>query len=164
MRISTTQSVWRSGGGDTTKTAYAGSMLMVADFYIDPAAAQTAFAQKSASDTAKVILPVGAVITEIQYNAAGTGGTTPTFEMGWIGNEDSSALDVDGLIDTQDAAGGKKSFNWGTSGAGDDLGVAMSTTQMVALTGGGTTGDAATGGTITGRVIYYVPTDGAYTS
>jgi hypothetical protein len=84
--------------------------------------------------------------------------------MGWIGNEDSSALDVDGLIDTQAADGGKKSFNWGTSGAGDDLGVAMSTTQMVALTGGGTTGDAATGGTITGRVIYYVPTDGAYTS
>ena len=29
---STTTSVWRSGGGDSTKTSYAGSMLMVLSF------------------------------------------------------------------------------------------------------------------------------------
>lgn len=163
-KTSTTTSVWRSGGGDESKTTYAGSMLMVADFYIDPAGDQDDLITRSATDLRTIVLPAGAVITEIQYNAAGTGGTTPTFEMGWIGYKDATALDVDGLIDTQAADGGKKSFNWGTAGAGNDLGVVMSATQPVLLTGGGTTADKATGGTITGRVIYYVPTDGAYTS
>ena len=83
MPISTTQSVWRSGGGDTTKTAYAGSMLMVADFYFDPTVVNTTRVQKSSTDTNAVILPVGAVITSMQLNAAATGGTTPTIDMGF---------------------------------------------------------------------------------
>ena len=161
---STTTSVWRSGGGDATKTSYAGSMLMVADFYIDPTDADTTAVQKSSTDTSAVILPIGAVVVEIQANAAGTGGTTPTFDMGWIGYTDTSATDPNGLLAAADAAGGKTVFNWSTGTAGDDLGVVMSSTQMVKITGGATTGDAATGGTITGRIIYYVPTDGAYTS
>ena len=163
-KTSTTTSVWRSGGGDESKTTYAGSMLMVADFYIDPTQDQALPVFRASDDERAIILPAGAVITEIQYNAAGTGGTTPTFEIGWVGYTDATALDVDGLIDTQDAAGGKKTFTFGTSGAGDDLGVVMSATQRVILTGGGTTGDKATGGSITGRILYYVPTDGAYTS
>jgi hypothetical protein len=32
----------------------------------------------------------------------------------------------------------------------------MSATQMVKITGGGTTGDAPTGGNITGEIFYYV--------
>ena len=36
MALSTTQSIWRSGGGDNTRTAYCGTGLMVAEFYIDP--------------------------------------------------------------------------------------------------------------------------------
>ena len=39
MAVSTTQSIWRSGGGDQTRTAYCGTGLMVAQFYIDPTAA-----------------------------------------------------------------------------------------------------------------------------
>jgi hypothetical protein len=161
---STTTSVWRSGGGDSTKTSYAGSMLMVADFYIDPTDADTTAVQKSSTDTAAVILPIGAVVVEIQANAAGTGGTTPTFDMGWIGYTDTSATDPNGLLAAADADAGKQAWTWAAAEAGDDLGVVMSSTQMVKITGGATTGDAATGGTITGRIIYYVPTDGAYTA
>ncbi len=160
---STTTSVWRAGGGDSTKTSYAGSMLMVADFYMDPTDANTTDLQRSASDTRSIILPTGAVVVEIQANAAGTGGSSPTFDMGWIGYTDTSAVDVDGLIAEGDADAGKSVFTWATATAGDDLGVVMSSTQMVKLTGG-VGASAATGGAISGRILYYVPTDGAYTA
>lgn len=160
---STTTSVWRAGGGDATKTSYAGSMLMIADFYLDPTDANTTNLQRSDTDTRTIVLPIGAVVVEIQVNAAGTGGSSPTFDMGWIGYTDTSALDVDGLIAEGDADAGKTIFTWATATAGDDMGVAMSSTQMVTLTGG--VGDsAATGGAVSGRILYYVPTDGAYTS
>jgi hypothetical protein len=32
----------------------------------------------------------------------------------------------------------------------------MSTTKLVTITGGGTSGDAPTGGTITGTILYFV--------
>lgn len=156
MALSTTQSIWRSGGGDNTRTAYCGTGLMVAEFYIDPTDDDTAAVQVSSSNTAPVILPIGAVVVEIQANAAGTGGTTPTFDMGWIGYTDTSAVDTNGLIALGDADAGKQVWNWSSATAGDDLGVVMSATQMVKLTGGGTTGDKATGGSITGKILYYV--------
>jgi hypothetical protein len=40
----------------------------------------------------------------------------------------------------------------------------MSATSLVTITGGGTSGDAPTGGTIVGTILYYVPTDGQYTA
>lgn len=163
MPTSTTQGILRSGGGDTTKTAYAGSVQMSAEFYFDPTAANTTAVQKASNNTAAVILPAGAVVVEIQVNAAGTGGSSPTFDMGWIGYSDTSALDVDGLVAEGDADVGKQVLNWASATAGDDMGVAMSTTQMVKITGG-VGASAATGGAVSGRIIYYVPTDGAYTS
>ena len=157
MAVSTTQSIWRSGGGDNTRTAYCGTGLMVAQFYIDPTAADsTSVKVSSASGAPAVVLPIGAVVVQINANAAGTGGTTPTFDMGWIGYTDTSASDPNGLLSAADADAGKQVFDWASATAGDDLGVTMSTTQMVTLTGGATTGDAATGGAITGQILYYV--------
>ena len=157
MAISTTQAIWRSGGGDQTRTAYCGTGLMVAQFYIDPTDDDTAAVQISSSNTAPVILPIGAVVVQINANAAGTGGTTPTFDMGWIGYTDTTAVDANGLLSAADADAGKQVFTWATSTVpGDDLGVVMSSTQMVKITGGGTTGDKATGGSITGQILYYV--------
>ena len=157
MALSTTQSIWRSGGGDQTRTAYCGSGVMVAEFYIDPAGDDTDVATvSSAAGAAEVVLPAGAVVLEIQVNAAGTGGTTPTFDMGWIGYTDSAQVDANGLLTAADADAGKQVFNFASVGAGDDLGLVMQAGQMVKITGGGTTGDKATGGTITGKIIYYV--------
>jgi len=161
MANATTQAVWRSLGGDQTKTAYAGTMLMAADFFIPSAtAANTTAVRKSASNAGAVILPAGAVVKEIQVNAAATGGTNPTFDLGWIGVSDATALDVDGLVAEGDADVGKAVYNYATATAGDDLGVAMSTTQMVKITGG-VGASAATGGSVTGVLFYYVPTDGS---
>ena len=157
MALSTTQSIWRSGGGDQTRTAYCGSGVMVAEFYVDPAAADTAIAKvSSATGAAELILPAGAVVLEIQANAAGTGGSTPTFDMGWIGYSDATQSDPNGLISLGDADAGKQVFNFASATAGDDFGLVMQANQMVKITGGGTTGDKATGGTITGKIIYYV--------
>lgn len=160
MGISTTQSIWRSGGGDNTRTAYCGSMVMAATFYFDPTAANTTAVQKSSTDTSAVILPANAVITQIQVNAAGTGGTNPTFDLGWIGYTDTTALDVDGLVAEGDADVGKSIFNYATATAGDDLGTTMSTTQMVKITGG-VGASAATGGTVSGVILYYIADNGA---
>lgn len=165
MATSTTQAIWRSLGGDTTKTAYAGSMLMVAGFYFDPTAANTTAVQKSSTDTSAVILPIGAVVLEIYADCAGTGGTSPTFDMGWVGYSDATALDVDGLVAEGDADAGKQVINWDPAPlqAGDDLGLVMSSTQMVKITGG-VGASAATAGSISGHIVYYVPTDGKVTA
>lgn len=164
MATSTTQAIWRSLGGDTTKTAYAGSMSMVAGFYFDPTAANTTAVQKSSTDTSAVILPIGAVVLEIYVDGAATGGTVPTFDMGWVGYSDATALDVDGLVAEGDADAGKQVINWDpVLLAGDDLGLVMSSTQMVKITGG-VGASAATAGSISGHIVYYVPTDGKVTA
>ena len=162
MATSTTTSVWRSGGGDTTKTAYAGSMLMVADFYLS-ATQVSGNVQKSSTDTTAVILPVGAVITEIQANAAGTGGTNPTFDLGFTLYSTGTAS-PEALLNEADADAGKQVFNWATATVpGASLGAVMSTSELVYITGR-KGASAATGGSISGRITYYVPTSGAYTA
>lgn len=162
MPTSTTQAIWRSGGGDTTKTAYAGSMLMVADFYFSATAAANSLVAKSSTDSNPVILPVGAVIIDIDANAAGTGGSTPTFDMGhrlYTTGTNSAAS----LLNESDADAGKQVFNWASATAGASMGTAMSTSEMVYITGS-VGASAATGGNVSGRIVYYVPTNGAYTA
>ena len=158
-RSSTTTSVWRSQGGDNTRTAYAGSMLMVADFYLS--ATQTSGnVQKSSTDTTAVILPVGAVITEVQANAAGTGGTNPTFDLGFTLYTTGTAS-PEALLNEADADAGKQVFNWATATVpGASFGAVMSASELVYITGRAGA-SAATGGSISGRITYYVPTDGA---
>jgi hypothetical protein len=75
MALSTTQSIWRSGGGDQTRTAYCGSGVMAAQFYIANAAVATATNVKisSASGAPDLILPEGAVVLSVEINDAGTG-------------------------------------------------------------------------------------------
>jgi len=156
MALSTTQSIWRSGGGDQTRTAYCGSGVMAAQFYFDPTAVNTTTAKvSSASGAAAVILPAGAIITEIQFDATGTGGTTPTMDMGFTLYTSGTTSPV-ALIDGYAADAGKKVVQWGDSGAGTSLGTVMSSTQMVYITGGANTGDAPTGGAVSGTIIYFV--------
>ena len=75
MAVSTTQSIWRSGGGDQTRTAYCGSGEMVAQFYIADASVATAtnVTISSASGAPALILPAGAVVTSVIINDAGGG-------------------------------------------------------------------------------------------
>ena len=75
MALSTTQSIWRSGGGDQTRTAYCGSGIMAAQFYIADAsvATSTNVAVSSAAGAPALILPAGAVVLSVVINDAGTG-------------------------------------------------------------------------------------------
>jgi hypothetical protein len=75
MALSTTQSIWRSGGGDQTRTAYCGSGVMTAQFYIPDAStvASTNVVVSSAAGAPALILPAGAVVLGVYINDAGTG-------------------------------------------------------------------------------------------
>ena len=66
MALSTTQSIWRSGGGDQTRTAYCGSGVMAASFYIADASPATAGTNVTVSNGgAALILPAGAVVLSV---------------------------------------------------------------------------------------------------
>ncbi len=71
MALSTTQSIWRSGGGDQTRTAYCGSGVMAAQFYI-PDASESANVLVASGGPA-LILPAGAVVLSVNITTAGTG-------------------------------------------------------------------------------------------
>jgi hypothetical protein len=130
--------------------------MMVAEFFFNPTLVNTTNVKvSSATNAPAVILPAGAVITAIQFNAAATGGTTPTMDMGFT-TFTSGTTSPTALIDNYAADAGKKQVVWGDSGTGTSLGGVMSATDLVYITGGANTGDAATGGTVTGKIIYYV--------
>ena len=50
MAVSTTQSIWRSGGGDQTRTAYCGTGVMAATFYISDVSAASANVKVSSTN------------------------------------------------------------------------------------------------------------------
>lgn len=131
MAVSTTQSIWRSGGGDQSRTAYCGTGLMAAQFYFD--ATQTSGNVLNASGGQAVILPAGAVIVQINANAAGTGGTNPTFDMGFTTYNSGTATPA-GLLNETDADAGKQVLDW-ASASNVGLGAVMSSTEMVYITG-----------------------------
>jgi hypothetical protein len=128
---------------------------MAAQFYFDPTLVNTTRVQVSSTDTTPVILPAGAIITAIQVNATGTGGTTPTMDMGFTLYSTGTASPT-ALVDNYAADAGKKQIVWGDSGTGASLGAVMSSAELVYITGGANTGDAPTGGTVVGTIIYFV--------
>ena len=152
MALSTTQSIWRSGGGDQTRTAYCGSGLMAAEFYLD--ATQVSGNVLNASGGKAVILPAGAVIVQINANAAGTGGTNPTFDMGFT-TYSSGTASPQAILNETDADAGKQVLNWASGTAGASMNAIMSATEMVYITGRAGA-SAATGGNVSGQILYYV--------
>jgi len=67
MATATTSSVWRSTGGDQTRTAAAGSMVMKQPFYIANLAATSNVVVSSTLANSAVILPAGAVVTDVSF-------------------------------------------------------------------------------------------------
>ena len=152
MAISTTQSIWRSGGGDQTRTAYCGTGLMVAEFFLS--ATQASGNVLNASGGKAVILPAGAVIVQINANAAGTGGTNPTFDIGFTLYSTGTAS-PQAILNESDADAGKQVFTWASATAGASMNAVMSATEMVYITGRAGA-SAATGGNISGDILYFV--------
>ena len=140
MAVSTTQSIWRSGGGDQTRTAVCGSGVMTAQFYIADASVATATnVAVSSTNTAAIVLPAGAVVTAVIINDAGTGsvdlGTT-----GYTSGTASGAAIANGL---SVAAAGVI-----TSGL-----TLAATSELSYLT---VTIDTSGAGTVAGYITYFV--------
>jgi len=143
MAVSTTQAIWRSGGGDQTRTAYCGSGLMAAQFYIADASPATAGTNVTISSTSTkpLILPAGAVIVSISVNDAGAG----TCDIGATGytsgtadnNFFASALDVSAV---------------GTTSIGSVVtGAALTEMSYVTVTD-----NTSASGTVAGVITYFV--------
>ncbi len=118
MALSTTQSIWRSGGGDTTRTAYCGSGVMAAQFYIADASVTSAANVKvsSAAGAANLILPYGAVVLSVSI--PGATDSTGHVDLGTIGYTTATA-DTNSLADNLSIAAGTTSV--GTVVIGDAL-------------------------------------------
>lgn len=146
MAVSTTQSIWRSGGGDQTRAAYCGSGMMAATFYIADASA-SGNVVASSTNSAPVLLPAGAVITEIIVNDATSAGS---IDLGFTpvgGSASPEAL-------LNNAGGSVGTFTLGASGAGTGIGSVLSATVNSNITSRDNSTTAT--GTVGGIIVYFV--------
>ena len=141
MALSTTQSIWRSGGGDQTRTAYCGSGVMAAEFYIADGSATGNVVVSSASGAPALILPAGAVVLSVVITNTGTG----TINLGTTGYSSGSAS-------ASAIASGLTTSSVATVSVGAVVtGTAL--TEMSYVTHADNTGG---GGTIGGYITYFV--------
>lgn len=146
MAISTTQAIWRSGGGDQTRQSYCGSGIMAAQFFIPDTNAAGDNVQVSATNDAPVILPANTVILSVI--GLGDGAAAETFDMGY-NFVDGSGSSNDAFVNNG-VADAKTTIVPGGATAGTSLGVANSGGNGY-LTAGGT----LTAG-VTGWLTYFV--------
>jgi hypothetical protein len=141
MALSTTQSIWRSGGGDTTRTAYCGSGLMAAEFYIDNGAASANVKVSSVSGAPDLILPAGAVVTSVVIMDTGTG----SIDLGTTGYTSGTATPE--AIANALTVSSKATVSIGSAVTGTP------TTEMAYVTSRDNSGG---GGNISGYITYFV--------
>jgi hypothetical protein len=159
MALATTSAVWRSTGGDQTRTAYAGSMEMIAQFYIANAAAATANVVVSSTNNAAVILPANATVLRVTITNPSTGGNstcnvgfTPITNAGLGTNVPQAFLAASNVT-------ARTTFSVGNATSGASLGNVANSTNLVVVTSAiGAAGAAA--GPVTGLISYYVADNG----
>ena len=165
MALSTTSAVWRSTGGDQTRTAYAGSMHMAAQFYIANSSVTANVVVSSAANAAALILPANAVVTDVIITNGSTGanstaniGYTPLISVG-PGQTTTLGTNVPaGLVNNANVVT-RTTISVGSTGQGTALGNVANATNLVVLTNAiGTAG--AVGGPVTGIIQYYVADSG----
>lgn len=141
MALSTTQSIWRSGGGDQTRTAYCGSGVMAASFYIADASPATAGTNVTVSNGgAALILPAGAVVLSVSINDGGTG----TFDLGATGY-------TSGTADNNYIASGLAATVGTTS-----VGSVVTGTPLTEMSYVTVTDNTSGAGTVGGYITYFV--------
>ena len=148
MAVSTTQSIWRSGGGDTTRTAYCGTGVMAATFYIADVSLSSRNVAASPTNSAAVILPAGAVVMSITItvdNATGTIDMGHTLYTSGTSVTDSLANELTDTI---------HQITPGAATSGTSLGTVISSTEMIYITAG--VGATAGTGNVSGVIEYFV--------
>jgi hypothetical protein len=166
MATATTAAVWRSTGGDQTRTAQAGSMVMATPFYIANTAATANVLNVSGGSP--VILPAGAVVTEVIISSGGGGnatanvGFTPIIGVG-PGQTTTLGTNVPtGFLSAANVSARVTVVTGGTGG-GASLGNVANATNLVVVTNTqGATGAIA--GVVSGRIIYHVADAGEETA
>ena len=163
MAISTTQSIWRSGGGDQTRTAYCGSAELVAQFYIANVAAAANVVVSSASGAPALILPANAVVTSVSItnavggNATANIGYTPLVSVG-PGQTTTLGTNVPAGLASAANVSARVTISPGSTGQGTQLGNACNATNLVVVT---TAAGGANAGAVSGFIRYFV-VDGIY--
>ena len=158
MALSTTQSIWRSGGGDQTRTAYCGSGELVAQFYVANVAAASNVVVSSATNAPALILPANAVVTSVTVtnavggNATANIGFTPLVSVG-PGQTTTLGTNVPAGLVSAGNVSARATITVGSTGQGTALGNACNTTNLVVVT---TAAGGANAGAVTGYIKYFV--------
>lgn len=159
MTLATTSAVWRSTGGDQTRTAYAGSMVMAAQFFISNCAASANVT--NAAGTGALILPAGAVVTDVSITETGTGnidlGFTPLIAVG-PGQNTTTGSNVPSGFLSNGAIGSRINIQVGATGGGASLGNVANATNLVVVT---TAANGSASGNCSGVIRYFVADSGA---
>jgi hypothetical protein len=154
MATATTSSVWRSTGGDQTRTAEAGSMVMAAPFYIANLAATANVLNVSGGSA--LVLPAGAVVTEVIVSSVGTGradiGFTPLVSVG-PGQTTTTGTNVPQGFVANLTMASRVTIATGGTGGGASLGNVANATNLVVVT---SAANGTSSGTVSGRIIYHV--------
>ncbi len=147
MALSTTQSIWRSGGGDQTRQAYCGSGVMAAGFYVANVAV-SGNAVVSSSSSAQLILPANAVVTSVVITSPITSGTMNVGFTTITGGVSNASYLVAAL-----AATSAKTITPGATGAGGGIGTVANASVNVVVT---TESASSATGSVGGFITYYV--------
>jgi hypothetical protein len=154
MALATTSAVWRSTGGDQTRTAEAGSMVMAAPFHIANLAATANVLNVSGGSA--LILPAGAVVTEVIVSATGTGradiGFTPLIGVG-PGQTTTLGTNVPQGFVANLTMGTRVTIATGGTGGGASLGNVANATNLVVVT---SAANGTSSGTVSGIIRYHV--------
>jgi hypothetical protein len=159
MTLATTSSVWRSTGGDQTRTAYAGSMVMAAPFNISNAAAS---ANVTTTGGEALILPANAVVTDVSITEVGTGnidlGFTPLIGVG-PGQTTTTGTNVPTAFGIDVDITARINITVGTATVGGaSLGNVANATNLVVVT---TAANTSASGNCSGIIRYFVSDSGA---
>ena len=147
MGIATTQAIWRSGGDDSTRTAYCGSMVMAATFY-DANVTVAGNVTVALNQNYPVILPANAVVTSVMITDPSTAGS---INVGYV-LVDGSASNTSYLVQTATATS-PITITPGSTGNGAGLGTVMSATKEAVITLESSNGAS---GNVGGTIQYYV--------
>jgi hypothetical protein len=147
MGIATTQAIWRSGGDDSTRTAYCGSMVMAATFY-DANVSVAGNVTVALNQNYPVILPANAIVTSVMITDPSTAGS---INVGYV-LVDGSASNTSYLVQTATATS-PITITPGSTGNGAGLGTVMSATKEAVITLESSNGAS---GNVGGTIQYYV--------
>jgi hypothetical protein len=154
MALATTQSIWRSGGGDQTRIANCGSMDMYVPFYIANVAATANVVNVSGGSA--LVLPANAVVVAVNVTATGTGaidlGFTPLIGVG-SGQTPTLGTNVPQAYLANASTATRVSVTIGATGGGASLGNVSNATNLVVVT---SKANGVASGTVTGSIRYYI--------